>query len=133
MLSGKLANRYGPRLPMLLGQLVAAAGLLLLLPVNADTPPLWLALLLIPLAVGVGTALPPLTAAMLEAVPAERAGLAAGVLNAARQTASGLGVAVFGALVADGFAAGMRTSLLISAGLLTATALATLLRLPRRQ
>ncbi|MGW0547439.1 MFS transporter [Streptomyces altiplanensis] len=127
--SGRLANRYGPRRPMLIGQTTAAAGLLPLLFVGPDTALPVMAVLLVPMGLGVGLALPPLTAAMMEAVPAERAGLAAGVLNAARQVAGGLGIAGFGALAAGDFAAGLRTSLLISAGLLAATALATLTRL----
>ncbi|MFD4941618.1 MFS transporter [Streptomyces sp. NPDC058409] len=129
VLSGRLANRHGPRLPMLTGQLLAVGGLLLLLLVDTDTPPVLTSLLLVPLALGAGLALPPLTAAMMEAVPTDRAGVAAGVLNAARQVSGGLGVAAFGALVATGFEDGLRTSLAISAALLTLTALATT-RLP---
>jgi hypothetical protein len=59
--------------------------------------------------------------AMLDAAPAERAGLAAGLLNAARQVAGGLGIAVFGELLGHGFEAGMRLSLTVSAVLLTVT------------
>ncbi|MGW1654304.1 MFS transporter [Streptomyces atratus] len=125
VLSGRLANRYGPRLPMLAGQLLSVGGLLLLLLVDTDTSPVLTSMLLVPLALGAGLALPPLTAAMMEAVPTGRAGVAAGVLNAARQVSGGLGVAAFGALVATGFEDGLRTSLAISAALLTPTALAT--------
>ncbi|MFD4857512.1 MFS transporter [Streptomyces atratus] len=125
VLSGRLANRYGPRLPMLAGQLLSVGGLLLLLLVDTDTSPVLTSMLLVPLALGAGLALPPLTAAMMEAVPTDRAGVAAGVLNAARQVSGGLGVAAFGALVATGFEDGLRTSLAISAALLTPTALAT--------
>ncbi|MFG2608042.1 MFS transporter [Streptomyces sp. NPDC048514] len=121
VVAGKLASRYGPRLPMLVGQPVAVLGLLALLYVDADTPPPLVAALLIPLALGCALTVPPLTAAMMDAVPADRAGLAAGVLNAARQVSGGLGIAVFGALVADGFETGMRLSLGISAALLTLT------------
>ncbi|SCF67976.1 MFS transporter [Streptomyces sp. Ncost-T10-10d] len=125
VLSGRLANRHGPRLPMLTGQLLAVGGLLLLQLVDTDTSLVLTSMLLVPLALGAGLALPPLTAAMMEAVPTDRAGVAAGVLNAARQVSGGLGVAAFGALVATGFEDGLRTSLAISAALLTLTALAT--------
>ncbi|MFE3904243.1 MFS transporter [Streptomyces sp. NPDC059153] len=125
VLSGRLASRHGPRLPMLTGQLLAVGGLLLLLLVDTDTSLVLTSMLLVPLALGAGLALPPLTAAMMEAVPTDRAGVAAGVLNAARQVSGGLGVAAFGALVATGFEDGLRTSLAISAALLTLTALAT--------
>ncbi|MCT9081600.1 MFS transporter, partial [Streptomyces fulvoviolaceus] len=121
VVSGKLASRYGPRLPMLVGQGLAVVGLLILLYVDAGTSPAVVAVLLVPLALGCALTVPPLTAAMMDAVPAERAGLAAGVLNAARQVAGGLAVAVFGVLVSDGFEAGMRLSLGISAALLLVT------------
>lgn len=134
VLSGKVTNRYGPRLPMIAGQLLMVAGLLVLLPVGTRTPAVLLALAMIPLGLGGALAVPPLTAATLDAVPAERAGLAAGVLNAGRQIAGGLSVAVFGTLVADRahFLSGMRTSLLIAAALLVATTVATVLGLRPR-
>ncbi|MEU6258227.1 MFS transporter [Streptomyces sp. NPDC047043] len=123
--AGKLAGRYGAKVPMLVGQALAVVGLLVLLYVGAGTPPAGVAVLLVPLALGCALTVPPLTAAMMDAVPVERAGLAAGVLNAARQVAGGLGIAVFGALVSDGFAGGMRMALAISAGLLAVTGAAT--------
>ncbi|WP_369380012.1 MFS transporter [Streptomyces sp. cg36] len=127
VLSGKLANRYGARRPMLLGQLLAVAGLLLLLVADTRTPVLVAAFLMVPLALGCALSIPALTAAMMEAVPAERAGLAAGVLNAGRQVAGALSVALAGSLVGEGtgFVPGMRTTLLVSAALFAATALAT--------
>jgi DHA2 family methylenomycin A resistance protein-like MFS transporter len=123
VVAGKLAGRHGARLPMVVGQGLAVVGLLVLLYADAGTPPVLLALLLVPMALGCALTVPPLTAAMMDAVPAERAGLAAGVLNSARQTAGALGIAVFGALVSDGFVAGMRLSLVISAALLALTGL----------
>ncbi|MGW2490749.1 MFS transporter [Streptomyces sp. NPDC001606] len=119
--AGKLAGRFGPRLPMLAGQALAAAGLLGLLCVRTDTPAPLAAVLLIPVALGCALTVPPLTAVMMDAVPAERAGLAAGVLNAARQVAGGLGIAVFGALVNGGFTSGLRVSLTLAAALFTLT------------
>ncbi|AKN72624.1 MFS transporter [Streptomyces sp. PBH53] len=117
VVSGKLAGRYGPRLPMLVGEALALAGLLGLLYVDAGTSAAVVAVLLVPMALGCALTVPPLTAVMLDAVPAERAGLAAGVLNAARQVAGGLGIAGFGALVNGDFTAGLRTSLLLGAAL----------------
>jgi DHA2 family methylenomycin A resistance protein-like MFS transporter len=72
---------------------------------------------------------------MLDGVPADRAGTAAGVLNTARQVGGALSVAVFGALIGSGasFTDGMRVSLAVAAVLLTASALAALFLLPGRR
>jgi DHA2 family methylenomycin A resistance protein-like MFS transporter len=132
LLSARAAARWGARTPVLFGQLGCAAGLLLLLSVTAHTSALELALLLLPLAGGLGFAVPSLTAMMLGGIAPERAGLAGGVLNSFRQTGGALAVAGFGALVAPhgGFVTGLRASLLISVALLAVTMLATL-ALPR--
>ncbi|MYQ47512.1 MFS transporter, partial [Streptomyces sp. SID4985] len=124
LVSGKLTGRYGPRAPMITGLALSVVGLLGLLGVGAATPAFGAALLLVPLALGCALAIPALTAVMLDAVPAGRAGLAAGVLNAARQVSGGLGIAVFGALMAGGFVTGLRTGLAVCvAALLVALAL----------
>jgi hypothetical protein len=66
---------------------------------------------------------------LLGSVEKSRWGIAAGVLNATRQTGSVLGVALFGSLVgrSTAFIAGLHTSLLVSAGLLVAAAAAIML------
>jgi DHA2 family methylenomycin A resistance protein-like MFS transporter len=123
--AGKLAGRYGVRLPMLLGQSLAALGSLILLYVDSSTPPALVAVLLVPMALGCALTIPPLTAAMMDAVPSDRAGLAAGVLNSARQVSGGLAIAAFGSLVSEGFESGLRVSLGLSAALLAVSATAT--------
>jgi len=129
LLSARAAGRWGARTPVLAGQIACAAGLLVLLLVGPHTGALELALLLLPLAGGLGLAVPSLTAMMLGGIAPERAGLAGGVLNSFRQTGGALAVAAFGALVAQrsGFVPGLHASLLIAVALLAATTLATLL------
>ncbi len=126
--SARAAARFGPRVPITVGQLVCALGLFGLLGVDAHTDRLLTALLLVPVGIGLGFAVPSLTAAMLGDIPADRAGLAGGVLNAGRQTGGALAVAVFGALVADTarFVPGMHASVLAAALLLLATTAAAL-------
>ncbi|MBJ7905791.1 MFS transporter [Streptomyces sp. DSM 110735] len=124
LVSGKLTGRYGPRVPMTAGLALSVVGVLGLLGVGTSTPTVAAALLLVPLALGCALAIPALTAVMLDAVPAGRSGLAAGVLNAARQVSGGLGIAVFGALMAGGFVTGLRMGLAVCvAALLVALAL----------
>jgi MFS transporter, DHA2 family, methylenomycin A resistance protein len=127
VVAGRLAVRYGPRLPLVTGELIASAGLLGLLAVEPDSPTWLLFLLLVPLGLGGGLAIPPLNTAMMEAVPAERSGVASGILNSARQVGGALGVAVFGVLISVDFVSGMRISLVIGAALALASAIAALL------
>jgi len=71
--------------------------------------------------------MPAATAAVIESAPDERAGLASGAINAARQVGSVIGVAVLGALVGKGAsdAGGIRLALLIAAGVFLAGAALT--------
>jgi DHA2 family methylenomycin A resistance protein-like MFS transporter len=80
---------------------------------------------------GLGLLVPPLTSTLLGSVDKSRSGIAAGVLNATRQTGSVLGVALFGSLLgqagslsghADAFLRGAHLSLIISTLLLIAAA-----------
>ncbi len=126
--SARMAARYGPRVPMTVGQLVGAGGLLSLLVVGPHTGVWVVATLMVPVGLGGALAVPALTAMLLDAVPADRAGTAGAVLNTARQVGGAIAVAVFGALLAgaDSFLAGMRWSVLLAAAGLLATAAATL-------
>jgi DHA2 family methylenomycin A resistance protein-like MFS transporter len=67
-----------------------------------------------------------LTSTLLGSVEKSRSGIAAGVLNATRQTGSVLGVALFGSLIGQtgAFVSGVHASLIISAGLLLAAGVA---------
>ncbi|MFI7386452.1 MFS transporter [Streptomyces sp. NPDC049813] len=132
LLAGRLTNRRGPRFPLILGQIIQTVGILGLLAVDENTPTPLLLVLLVPLGIGGGLAIPPLTTAMLESVPHERAGLASGVLSAARQFGGAIGVALLGALIADSahFMTGMRISLVIAAAVLVATTLGVFRFLP---
>jgi MFS transporter, DHA2 family, methylenomycin A resistance protein len=126
--SARVAARRGAHVPVLLGQLGCALGLAILLLVDGHTSALMLAVLLLPLAGGLGFAVPSLTALMLGGLAPERAGLAGGVLNSFRQTGGALAVAGFGALVAQrgSFVTGLHTSILVCIALLAVTAVATL-------
>jgi DHA2 family methylenomycin A resistance protein-like MFS transporter len=130
--AGRLSGRYGPRRPMLIGQLLLIAALLALLGVNAQTSTAALLILLIPIGFGAGLVVPPLTSALLEAVDEKRAGTASGILSAARQVGGALGVALLGALVAqhDSFLHGLHTDALIGAVAVTVTVLTTVFLIP---
>jgi len=77
---------------------------------------------------GLGLLVPPLTSTLLGSVDKSRSGVAAGVLNSARQTGSVIGVALFGSFIgsSDTFMFGVRIALLTSAILLLMAAAAIL-------
>jgi MFS transporter, DHA2 family, methylenomycin A resistance protein len=77
--------------------------------------------------------MPPMTAVLLNHVPAQSTGVASGVFNTSRQLSGAMAVAVFGALLANSspFINGLRDSLLLAAAVLLITAIASL-RLPQQ-
>jgi len=117
LVAGRIVADRGPRPAMIGGLAIAALGYLLLSFSGPATPYLAMlpALLIFPF--GIGAAVPAMTTALLASVPKERSGIAAGVLNAARQAAGALGVAVVGALFAAQ-TAGVRTGLILSTALI---------------
>jgi EmrB/QacA subfamily drug resistance transporter len=102
--TGRLADRYGPRMFMGGGPLVAACGLLLLERVGSD--PNYLTDLLpglLVFAIGLALTVAPLTATVLADADESNAGIASGVNNAIARVAGLIGVAAIGAVVAAQF------------------------------
>jgi MFS transporter, DHA2 family, methylenomycin A resistance protein len=110
------------------GAVLSAAGCLATLGIEAGTSYWAICLQLIAMSTGLGLLVPPLTSTLLGSVEKSRSGIAAGVLNATRQTGSVLGVALFGSLVgrSAAFMAGLHASLVIAAGVLLIAAVAIL-------
>jgi len=101
MVSGRMMKAAGASRPVTIGLGFCIAGYLGFLPTNDSTPFWMMALPMIAIGIGGGLITPAVTAALMETVEKQRAGIAAGVLNTARQTGSALGVAIFGALLAS--------------------------------
>jgi DHA2 family methylenomycin A resistance protein-like MFS transporter len=119
LVSGWLIGHFGSRLPMVIGGLIGAVGYGLLVTLTAKSPFLVMlpVFLLIPFGMGLGV--PAMTTAILAGVDRAWSGTASAVLNAARQAAGAMGVAIFGALASNGQAVrGLHASGLISAALL---------------
>lgn len=93
--AGALAQRIGPRVPLTVGPLVTAAGLLLLTRVGPGTASYPLDVLPAVTVQGLGMSLfvAPLTATVLASVDVDHAGIASGVNNAAARVAQLLVVA----------------------------------------
>jgi MFS family permease len=97
--AGRLSNRFGFRLPVMLGGLTSGLGLLLLTGLNAGDAYVDVFWKLMVVGIGFGLMLSPLSAAALNAVARERSGLASSVANTTRQTGTVIGIALLGALV----------------------------------
>jgi EmrB/QacA subfamily drug resistance transporter len=102
---GALADRFGPRLLMGAGPLVAAGGLLLFQRLGTHID-YWGGVLpaLLVFALGLAMTVAPLTAAVLAGVEDSQAGIASAVNNAVARIAGLLGTAAIGAVVAASFA-----------------------------
>lgn len=99
IVSGRLTARFGHRLPMVFGQVLAALGYFSLVFIHANSSPLAVALPLLAVGTGVALAVPSINTAVLAHVEPSSIGIASGVLNTARQIGGVLGVGVFGSLI----------------------------------
>jgi EmrB/QacA subfamily drug resistance transporter len=99
-LFGSLAGRYGPRLFMAVGPIVASAGFLWLLTMGSDVN-YWVHLLPAVLLFGVGLSMTvaPLTSAILGAIHPAQAGIGSAVNNAVSRIAGLITVAMLGLIV----------------------------------
>jgi DHA2 family methylenomycin A resistance protein-like MFS transporter len=122
----RIAEQIGAPATIAAGATLSAVGCLALLAIAPGTAYPAICLQLIAISSGLGLLVPPLTSTLLGSVEKSRSGIAAGVLNATRQTGSVLGVALFGSLVGGSgdFVAGAHASLVISALVLLGAAAA---------
>lgn len=94
--SGRLVARFGPRLPMLAGLVVAGTATLGLLRLDLHTPigAIWWDFAI--LGGGIGISLTPMTAVAMSTVSAAHAGMVSALHNALRQVGQVFGVAALG-------------------------------------
>ncbi len=99
-LTGPWVARRGPRVPMVVGCLLAATGVLLTGHLLGPSSGLSTLGWTLPLAgIGFGMAMVPVTSAALTVVRPERSGMAASATNTSREMGAVLGVAVLGSIV----------------------------------
>jgi EmrB/QacA subfamily drug resistance transporter len=123
--AGELSQRIGPRVPMTVGPLLAAAGIALLARVDQNASYLSAVLPgVVMFGIGMGITVAPLTTTVLAAADDRHSGIASGVNNAVARSAQLLAVATLPAVVGltgtafedpEAFSAGFRNAMLISA------------------
>ena len=110
--SGGLVARYGPRLPLIAGPLVAALGFVLFaVPLPGSSYWILFFPAVIVLGLGMAITVAPLTTVVMNAVEEDRVGAASGINNAVARVASVLAIAVFGVVMVKAFGSHLNSSL----------------------
>lgn len=128
-LGGRLGDRRGRRVPVVIGIMLAAAPVVVCAFLGDEISTLWLLFTLAVFGVGTGLASPSIAAVALEAAPEGRIGVAAGLLSTSRYVGSIIASVALTVLVDDD-AGGVGIVMVIAAASIGAAVL-TAVQLPR--
>jgi EmrB/QacA subfamily drug resistance transporter len=110
-LTPRMSARFGANRVVGLGMLLIAIGFFLFSRVQLDTSYWYVLLILVPLVSGMAMSMSPMTAAIMGAVPARRAGAGSAMNDATRELGAALGVAVLGSIAASQYSSHLRDAL----------------------
>jgi predicted MFS family arabinose efflux permease len=118
-LMGAVAGRIGPRVPLTVGPLLVAGGFLLALKVGADAE-YWSTVFpaILVMAIGMASAVAPLTTAVLASVGSRHSGSASGLNSAVARTGGMVATALLGSVLGTGgpnLLAGFHTGMIVCA------------------
>jgi EmrB/QacA subfamily drug resistance transporter len=97
--AGRYASRHGSRIPMTYGLILAGSGLLILSQLDVEAPYWILAIVFAIMGHGMGSTMAPMTAAVMNAVGPERAGLGSAMTNTSREVGGVFGIALLGTIL----------------------------------
>jgi EmrB/QacA subfamily drug resistance transporter len=98
-ISGRVVGSRGPRIPLVLGGALLAAGAFLLVPMSAHTSNTYLLITYMVFGLGAGLVAPPITNTAVSGLPRDQAGVAGALASSARQFGIAVGVAITGSIV----------------------------------
>ncbi len=100
-LTPRLSRKFGAHRVVAMGMVFVTVGLLMFRALGLHTPYLYVLACFIPLVSGIALTMSPMTAAIMGAVPARRAGAGSAMNDATRELGAALGVAVLGSVAAS--------------------------------
>jgi len=104
----RYAERFGAHRVVALGMTLTALGFVLFANLTTTSSYAYILVAIFPFATGLSLTMSPMTASIMSAVPARRAGAGSATNDATRELGAALGVAVLGSLTASKFASGLK-------------------------
>ncbi|MDP9295239.1 MAG: MFS transporter [Actinomycetota bacterium] len=109
--AGRFAQRHGSRGPMTYGLVLAGTGLFLFSFLTASTPYVLMVPVMIMMGHGMGATMAPMTAAVMNAVGPQRAGLGSAMTNTSREVGGVFGIALLGTILTTRLKTSLTTGL----------------------